>query len=282
MKLLSILGKLNKAVLGFIGFVLICLLGFIDFVTGYELSFSLFYLLPIVLVTWYLGKNAGLAASAFSAVTWLAADVASRQYYLDPILYGWNTSIRFGFFLIVTLLLSRLRDLLTFERARARIDYRTGAANARYFKELAQVEIERSRRYQRPISVAYIDLDNFKEINDRHGHEIGDRVLNSVSHEIHRVLRTGDVIARLGGDEFILLFPETDPAAAMGAVSKIRSNLALEMQKNGWPVTFSIGVVTCLEAPRSVEHMTRAADELMYSVKAGGKNGVEYRVYKEL
>jgi diguanylate cyclase (GGDEF)-like protein len=111
---------------------------------------------------------------------------------------------------------------------------------------------------------------------------MGDKVLNTVARKINRVLRAGDVIARLGGDEFILLFPETSSAAAVGAIGKIEKGLAAEMRKNGWPVTFSIGVVTCLEAPRSVEHLTRAADELMYSVKARGKNGVAYKEYEKL
>jgi diguanylate cyclase (GGDEF)-like protein len=282
MNVLSFLEKLNKSVLGFFGFASIGFLGIADFLTGYEVSFSLFYLAPIVLITWFVGKKAGLAASVVSAAVWLIADVASRNYYLHPVLYGWNTSIRFGFFIIVTLLLSKLKNVLVSEQARARIDDKTGAVNARYYKELAQSELERSRRYRRPISVAYFDLDNFKETNDGHGHAMGDKVLNTVARKIHRMRRAGDIIARLGGDEFILLFPETNSAAAAGAIGKIEKGLAAEMRKNGWPVTFSIGVVTCLEAPRSVEHLTRAADELMYSVKARGKNGVAYKEYEKL
>jgi diguanylate cyclase (GGDEF)-like protein len=89
-------------------------------------------------------------------------------------------------------------------------------------------------------------------------------------------LRKTDIVARLGGDEFAILLPETGQAAAAAFFSRIQKGLLEEMQKDGWPVTFSIGVLTCLEAPRSIDEVIRLADDLMYSVKRDGKNAVTY------
>ncbi len=91
-------------------------------------------------------------------------------------------------------------------------------------------------------------------------------------------LRKTDVVARLGGDEFVLLLPETDQDAARMVISKIQRNLRNGMQENHSPVTFSIGVLTCQNPPGSPDEVIRIADDLMYSVKRGGKNAIKYAV----
>jgi diguanylate cyclase (GGDEF)-like protein len=129
--------------------------------------------------------------------------------------------------------------------------------------------------------MAYIDLDNFKTVNDRLGHTGGDQVLRAVVSHINMHLRKTDVVARLGGDEFALLFPETNQEAAQAVVIKIQSGLLEEMQQMNWPVTFSNGVVTCAVSPRSTDDLVRMADKVMYSVKREGKNAITYRTYSE-
>jgi diguanylate cyclase (GGDEF)-like protein len=215
----------------------------------------------------------------FSAITWYFADALSGQTYSYPAIYLWNTLIRFGFFIIVTLLLSALRKQLRTEEIFARTDFVTGAVNTRYFYNLAHMEISRSRRYQHPFTLAYIDLDNFKAVNDRFGHDTGDMVLRTVASVLQHHLRDTDIVARLGGDEYALLLPETGQEAAKVVISKIHSSLMAEMFKNAWPVTFSIGVVTYVSAPHTVENVVKIADELMYSVKSGTKNGIRYSIY---
>jgi len=149
----------------------------------------------------------------------------------------------------------------------------------RFFAELVDLEIARSRRYRHPLSIAYLDLDNFKTVNDRFGHSVGDKVLHITVQNTRHLLRKIDVVARLGGDEFAILLPETDQPAARAAVTKIRTHLLTEMRKNDWPVTFSIGVLTCLEMPRNTDELIKQADNLMYSVKNSGKDSVNYAVY---
>jgi diguanylate cyclase (GGDEF)-like protein len=172
-----------------------------------------------------------------------------------------------------------LRKAYNTNRELARVDFVTGAVSIRYFYALAKNEIGRSVRYQRPFTFAYIDMDNFKAINDRLGHSTGDLVLRAVTESIQRQIRVSDTLARLGGDEFALLLPETGEEEARKVILRVHTNLVNEMLKNGWMVSFSVGVVTYTQPPSSVDEMVKLADSAMYTVKMNGKNGVAYRIY---
>jgi len=240
----------------------------------------LFYLLPISLVTWFTRRRRlGVLASITSALVWFIADITSGNPYSHPAICLWNTLIRFSFFIIVTLLLSALRKTHEVEKEFARIDTLTGAINARFFSELVQMEIDRSQRYKHAFTIAYVDLDNFKTVNDNLGHSMGDKVLQTIVKYVKGQLRKIDVVGRLGGDEFAFLLPETDQAAAQVAISKIQIGLLDEMHRNNWPVTFSIGVLTYINLPQTSDELIKKADDLMYSVKNNGKNSIIYSVY---
>ena len=178
-------------------------------------------------------------------------------------------------YLAVVLLLSALKS----EKALARTDSLTGAVNRRFFHEVLQREMDRSQRYRHPLTVAYLDLDNFKAINDQWGHPTGDKVLRTVVESAQKHLRSTDVIARLNGDEFAFLLPETGQQAAKSAVPKIQAALLQAMHRNAWPVTFSTGVLTCLAPPTTVDEMMKSVDELMYSAKRSGKNAIHYAIH---
>ena len=212
--------KWNKPILIIIGFVLTIGLGLIDYITGYEYSFSLFYLIPISFVVWFTGKRYGIALSVVSALAWLASDYLSGNHYSHPFIFFWNTAIRFGFFIIVTLLMAALHKALEHERHLSRTDGLTGAVSSDFFHVLLQAEINRSMRYSHPYTLAYIDLDNFKKVNDLEGHHMGDKVLSTVVRAIRNEIRKTDIIARLGGDEFAILFLETDTLTAGSIVAK--------------------------------------------------------------
>ena len=260
--------------------MLTVVVGFLDYVTGPDIAFSIFYLVPIALSSWYLGKAYGAAFSSVCALSWLAADLASSAVHFHPLVPYWNAIVMLGFFLVFSMMLPALRTALEHERALARTDYLTNAANSRFFEEAAAAEIVRASRYRHPFTVGYIDLDNFKTINDRYGHAVGDQLLEAVSASIRANLRQSDVLARLGGDEFAVLLPETgDEAAGRMIFGKIRDNLLQEMNRRGWPVTFSIGVAIYLTPPGTVDEMIMNPDGLMYSVKKNGKNAIKVRVY---
>lgn len=278
MKIIASLEKLSKPVWALAGFALIVAVGVIDFLTGYEIAFSLFYLVPISLITWFAGRRLGIAAAIASAIAWYLADVASG-HPVTPFVHYWNTGIRLSFFVIVMVLLSALKAALKRADELSLTDHLTGAANARCFLDLVQREIDRSRRYKHHFAVVYVDLDNFKTVNDQFGHSKGDELLRIVVNTAKSQLRDTDVIARLGGDEFALLLPETGQEGARAVIAKIQRSFLGEMQSNGWPVTLSVGLLTCIEMPRTADELIKLADDLMYSVKNNGKNAVGESVY---
>lgn len=276
---LANLEKQSKPFILIVGFAIIGAIGGIDFLTGFEFSFSVFYVIPISIVAWLTSRFFGVVASLASALVWLGADYATGHQYSHHLIPFWNTLIRLIFFVIITLLLSTLRKVTEREIEFSRVDYLTGAVNSRLFFELAQREIDRFQRYQHPFTLAYIDLDNFKTVNDRFGHTVGDQVLRTVVSAARKYTRKTDVIARLGGDEFVVLMPETGLEFARVAMSKLQSGLLEAMRLNNWPITFSIGILTCRAVPPSAKELVRIADDLMYSVKHAGKNALKYHTY---
>jgi diguanylate cyclase (GGDEF)-like protein len=281
MVVLTSLEKKSRLMKIILGLLLIGVVGILDFYTGYELAFSLFYIIPLSLATWLLDRRYGVIASLISAFVWVVADAASGHTYSHPLIPVWNTFIRLSFFIIITWLLSAVKRTLEHEKELSYTDYLTGAVNLRLFLKLVEIEINRSQRLQCPLTLAYIDLDNFKSVNDEFGHLAGDEVLRAIARTAKKQLRKTDIIARLGGDEFALLLPETSQEAARVVLAKLQAALFEEMQQNHWPITFSIGVVTCEAASPNTEELIRMADERMYSVKNRGKNNITYAMYAE-
>src|SRR5919108_5566708 len=262
-----------------IGVIIVGLLGFLDYLSGNELTLSLFYLIPIVLVTGGVDRSMGLFLSLISGLTLLGAEIAAGQTYSHPIFYLLNTLVRTLFYVVVVYLVAELQKSRKEEQLAARTDYITGAVNARYFNELLQMEISRIRRYPHPITLVYVDVDNFKLVNDLFGHKIGDEVLRCIATELKSQLRITDTVARLGGDEFVMLLPSTRQPEARVVVSKVYSKLIETMRQRNWPVTFSMGAVTCEFSPYSAEQLINMADELMYEVKNTTKNNIRFRTW---
>jgi diguanylate cyclase (GGDEF)-like protein len=278
LKIIPVLEKQSRFFWVITGAALLCLVGITDYLTGFEVSFSLFYLIPIALVTWFTTYKLGMMFAVASAIVWLLADMVSGAVYSYQIIYIWNSAVRLGFFAIAVFSLELIKTLER-EKTFARMDYVTGTLNTRYFHALAQREIDRSSRYRHPFTIAYIDVDNFKIVNDSFGHITGDKVLYAVADCMQRHLRKTDIVARVGGDEFAILLPEVELNLAKAVISKMRRKLLDDMQKNNWSVTFSIGVLTFLDAPPSVDEMLNMVDKLMYSVKNRGKDAITFATY---
>jgi diguanylate cyclase (GGDEF)-like protein len=252
----------------------------LDFATGSELSFSIFYLIPVLLVTWYAGRTAGFIISIVAAfVTWFISDIETFTYYSNVLIPYWNAFVRLAFFLVTSHLLASLRTAMAQQKSLALTDSLTGAENVRAFCELAENELERVRRNNKPISVVYIDLDNFKNINDTLGHIAGNEVLQTTVETMKNNLRKVDVLARLGGDEFAILLPETDETGATTSMERIQMKLNEAMQSGGWPTTFSIGIAAFITPPATVEDMICKADLIMYEVKNNGKNMIHSKTF---
>lgn len=258
-----------------VGVVAIVALGVVDYITGPELAFSIFYLAPVATASWAAGARAGIPLAAVAAATWAIADVAAGREYTHPLIPAWNGVTRLGMFAFVAILISQLHSSVRRHQLLARTDPLTGAANARAFMEEAALELARSRRYRAPVTIVYIDLDDFKRINDDQGHGGGDAVLQAVARHLRERTRSTDLVARLGGDEFALLLRDTD---ADGAAALLPSLQARAEDAQPAPVGLSIGAVTYREAPSGVDEMIRAADDLMYVVKQRGKGSALHRV----
>lgn len=263
-----------------VGVICTALLGVIDYYSdiqfGVDYSLALFYLLPVAFVAWFAGRKAAFAL----ALVCTATKIAVQVFFPEALaLVIWKNGSAFAFFLVVGILLAKIRKLLDQERALSRIDHLTGALNRRAFLEVTTNEVFRLRREGHPFTLAYIDLDKFKEVNDTHDHSTGDFLLQTVVTTIAAHLRRTDVVSRLGGDEFAILFTNCDDKAALVAIHKIRDQLDASMKQHKLAVTFSIGVLTCIAAPKTVDEIITLADNLMYEVKRSGKNGIRHAVY---
>jgi diguanylate cyclase (GGDEF)-like protein len=176
--------------------------------------------------------------------------------------------------------LARKREELL---ALSRTDPLTGLYNRRYFEERLQEEFARARRYRAPLSLAMLDVDFFKRINDSYGHPFGDEVLRAVAQVTRARLREVDLLARYGGEELIALLPETSPADALRACERVREAIeALQLEYSGLDgakqvvrCTASLGLAS-LPSPslQTPEDLLRAADECLYAAKGAGRNRV--------
>ncbi|MFC1748942.1 GGDEF domain-containing protein [Pseudomonadota bacterium] len=250
------------------------LMGVVDYFSGPELSFSLFYTGPVMLAVWYGGHRHGLVVSFFSAVVWLIAEIAVGREYSHMLTLIWNTIVRLAFFILVMELLLSVRDKVTTLESLASTDPLTGLVNRRFFLEQLERECARVRRYPEIFTIAYLDLDNFKYVNDTNGHLVGDELLQCVGEVLKSNLRESDMAARLGGDEFAVFFPTMRESTSKQVIEKLHVNLLNAMEEKGWPVTFSIGVVTYIEPLANIREMVKMADDLMYKVKKSGKDNI--------
>ncbi|MBD3320473.1 MAG: diguanylate cyclase [Chitinivibrionales bacterium] len=269
---------LSRVIMTIATFILIIILGFVDYLTGYEFDFSLFYLVPVLMIAWFIGRWQGLVVSAFSAIVWLVADSASGHSYSGIGFSFWNFVTRLVFFSLASLLLSALRNSLEKEDDLSRSDALTGITNGIGFSEQAADEINRARRFRSPLTIAYMAISNLKSVNESMGHSTGNAVLRRVAQTISRNMRSVDTVSRIGGDEFAILLPQTGPEQARSAIAKLHKNCMNAIEQEKWPVTFSIGVVTFFSAPTTIDEMIRMADGLMYTAKEEGANVIKYRV----
>lgn len=161
---------------------------------------------------------------------------------------------------------------------RLTVDPLTGAANRSAYDDRLEAEMERLQRYGRVFSMAVIDIDDFKKINDTYGHLVGDGCLKEVVSRLRSVLRKADFLARYGGEEFVVLMPETTKSQAIQAGEKLRQAIELtefSYKANKVPVTISIGLTEAEPSDPTGEDVFIRADEAMYQAKLGGKNQVK-------
>jgi diguanylate cyclase (GGDEF)-like protein len=254
------------------------IVGSLDWLTGYEVSMSVFYLGPVAIAAWYGGRTAGMSTALISCVVWYVADLGAGHPYTHPAIPVWNALIRLGFFMITSLLLTSLHATMRQLSHLAKMDALTGLYGRRAFEERLQHDLVAAHRRHAPITVVYIDVDNFKAINDRYGHAEGDLVLRAIGRLLNHGLRMSDTAARLGGDEFALILPDTDNHGGRRLIEGISRQFEEAFREHGSAITCSIGAVTFIAPGLSAARAIESADALMYEVKRQGKGAVAYRV----
>lgn len=253
------------------------LIGWLNAVTSVDLRLYPLYFLPLVWVAWRCSVELTMMMSVMVSLIWALSMYAGGREYAAVWIWGFNVVTQAIAFVVVGYLVNQLRAALLREMLLSRTDSLTGLSNSRAFYEQADAMLALCRRRGWPVSVAFLDLDHFKRINDVYGHARGDQLLRHVADVLTINLRDSDLKARIGGDEFVLLLPDTDRAGAEQVLLKLLQGFGQSAHLVDTHVTPSIGVVCAMDAPSDLEIMIRAADDLMYDVKAGGRNAIRFK-----
>lgn len=246
----------------------IVLVGFADVMSGAQFFLTVVYLIPVSLAAWHGGRRYGVLLAAIAVSALMVADLLSPLEGVSTAALLWNQLARFAVFLFIVLLITSLRDARHHAELLARTDVLTGVANLFAFREAGSRELERSRRTSQPLTLLFLDIDDFKVVNDYHGHSTGDEVLRRIARALCYAARRGDFVARVGGDEFVVLMPRTDAGDAAGVIDRVESRLATISRPDGSPLTCSIGAATHDPAPASIDEILQEADQAMYRAKA--------------
>jgi len=238
-----------------------------------DLRLGILYVIPVLLAASQDGLGWGISFALATAL--LRFGVGIDQMPLE-------TSLQFRLLNEVAYLavvgvaiagLSQLRRTQAQLELLATHDPLTTVLNARAFASQVAQELGRNRRYGRPLALIYLDLDDFKKVNDAHGHATGDAVLRLVADAMRSAVRQADFVGRLGGDEFGVLMPETDGSVAHSVANRLAGGIRTVFR--GTPsVTASIGVVAVTGTEAGSDDLLRKADQAMYEAKRAGKDRV--------
>lgn len=144
---------MSKSLKGTIAIILVSLIGVVDYLLGYEIAFSLFYVIPIILSSWYMGDKFSFFLSILSGACWLIVDIAAGHIYSKLWISFWNSFIRIFFFFIITYTISKMRELLNREKELARFDFVTNIPNTRNYYDYLEIEMKRFMRFHRPFTI---------------------------------------------------------------------------------------------------------------------------------
>lgn len=236
-----------------------------------DAKLGLFYLVPVLLATWFAGLWWGAGMVTASMLLRIVAELDQTDASLLVVVANQGAfAVVSGIMMVAFWHLQQtqreLQDL-------AIHDPLTRVLNARAFSNRLTQELHRNRRYRRPLSLLYLDLDNFKELNDSRGHQTGDTVLRLVADAMRLAVRETDIVGRMGGDEFAVLMPETDGALADAVAQRLAEGVKTAF--SGSPtVSASIGIVSFDDTAATADEILRRADQAMYEAKRTGKDRV--------
>lgn len=265
--------------------VTVALVGVLDYLKGPWFSFALLYVMPVLAAAWWLGRGPALLTGLTAGMAWFEAEAWGRTEPMRVLM--WNSMSRLVMLLAMAAMVVRIREdrrrlkevneqlatLLSGAEKLARTDPLTGLPNRRAFLERLTDELHRARRSAVPICIAYLDIDNFKNLNDQRGHAEGDEFLGHVARAIKDTIRTTDAAARIGGDEFAVLFTEAKRIAIEPLAHRLLARVrALGERYPGLDLGASVGITWSDATPDGPEQLLQRADRAMYEAKSAGKH----------
>jgi diguanylate cyclase (GGDEF)-like protein len=250
------------------------LIGWLDYETGTEIRIFPLYFVPLGLLAWLYGLRVSFVAALFATFIWVIAFATASITYSAWYVWVVNFFTQGTAFVFVAVVINKLHESLEHEKSLSRTDPLTGLSNRRSFYEGGEILLKICKREKKVVTLVYIDLDNFKLLNDKLGHKQGDLYLLQVAELLSGNLRESDLIARLGGDEFAVLMPDTDALGARDKMEHIHSRLLDLPTSKTIGVSASIGGVSYPVPLMSLEEMTTSADKVMYKIKESTKNSV--------
>lgn len=255
-------------------------IGAADYLTGVELMLSPFYAIPCLLMDWRIGRVPALAYGAWASfVQWLVGTFGGHPYSQEIYFY-WDIILNLLFYGALIWIVAKLRFALEMERILSRADFLTRLGNRNLLHQSLKAEVQRCRRYGHGLTLISFDFDNFKAFNERHGHSIGDLLLQATADTLRRNFRGTDFIARSGDDEFTVILPETLAEHAEPVLGKIRKQLETLLLLRGWQVNFSIASSGFVRPAENPDGVLDKHSQLMRQVKGAGKNGLLHRLWE--
>jgi diguanylate cyclase (GGDEF)-like protein len=252
------------------------LIAYLDHLSGHEIPLTILYLGPVLFATWRAGRVTGIALSFFSSTLWVAAHRFAGQSFPTPYHVLWAVITGGLLFSACAALLDHIQTLYQRTHDLAHRDALTGVYNRRAFYLLVNQILESARRAHQPLTLIYVDCDEFKAVNDRLGHDAGDQLLREIAKVMQGHVRDADILARLGGDEFAVALPQTDSERAHLVAERLREDLkGLNPLKPG-DVPVSLGIATFDRCPESVDTLLNRADALMYAARRRGRGFANY------
>lgn len=268
------LQKSSKIVL-ILTILLICIIGFFNYLSGKDLNLFILSLIPCIFSAWYFKTNSLAKFSVFISVFMNFIIDLNLKSDVSLIIIVINNILRFSIFYCMIYLVLYIKRINQKLENLSLQDPLTRLSNKRSYLINGDYEIKKMKRYENPLSFIFIDLDNFKIVNDTLGHKKGDELLLLTANILKNNLRETDTVARIGGDEFAIILPNMDKDIVKDKINNIHTQLYTTFNEIcTCNVSSSIGIATFFTPPKNIYEATEYADRIMYKIKKTDKNGI--------
>ncbi len=262
----------------FLSTLMLVIVAIADYLSHVELTLSPWYTLPCFLMDWRIGRMPALAYAVFATVLQLLIGLTGTHDYPNHYYLVVDLALNLGFCIVLIWIIAKLRLALEMEIVLSRSDFLTRLGNRTSLLEGLENEINRCNRQGTALTVAMIDLDNFKHFNEKRGHSVGDLLLSATAELLGEHFRSTDIIARTGDDEFMLVLPTRSYDIIESKLHVLRKNLENMMLVRGWELTFGMAAIVFVQPAVSGEQAMFEIQQLMREIKQRGENEFAHRV----